>query len=157
MVSSVAKTETVDIKPETSKQGLFSFINEDINCVFERDPAARRKFEVLTTYPGVHAIILHRIANRLWLKGWHFFARIISFMSRVITNIDIHPGATIGHRFFIDHGAGVVVSKYRQNPVPVKFYRQQEAYWLLDHIYPDHKTLLPEVRLHVRMAVAQVF
>lgn len=94
-----------------SKLGMFKQINEDINCVFERDPAASRKLEVILTYPGVHAILFHRVSNHLWLKGWRFIARLISFVSRVFTNIDIHPGAKIGRRFFIDHGAGVVIGE----------------------------------------------
>lgn len=95
----------------TTQLSLWQQIKCDIACVFERDPAARSTFEVLTTYPGVHAIILHRLSHRLWCAGWRYFARLVSFMSRVITNIDIHPGATIGQRFFIDHGAGVVIGE----------------------------------------------
>lgn len=94
-----------------NKISLFKLIKEDVYCVFERDPAARNVFEVLITYPGVHALINQRIANRLWLKGWCFTARFISYVSRLLTNIDIHPGATIGHHFFIDHGAGVVIGE----------------------------------------------
>jgi serine O-acetyltransferase len=84
---------------------------EDIACVFDRDPAARNHFEVLTTYPGVHAILLHRLSHRLWRRGFLFPARLLSFVSRLWSNIDIHPGATIGRRFFIDHGAGVVIGE----------------------------------------------
>ncbi|WP_455210769.1 serine O-acetyltransferase, partial [Kaarinaea lacus] len=98
-------------KSEAKKSNLIALVKEDINSVFERDPAARNKFEVLTTYPGVHAIILHRISHRLWIAGWRYTARLISFATRVWSNIDIHPGATIGRRFFIDHGAGVVIGE----------------------------------------------
>jgi serine O-acetyltransferase len=98
-------------KTEAKKLGLFKLVKEDIDSVFERDPAARNKIEVLTTYPGVHAIILHRISHSLWYMGWRYTARLISFASRVWSNIDIHPGATIGQRFFIDHGAGVVIGE----------------------------------------------
>jgi serine O-acetyltransferase len=94
-----------------SHNSLWQQIKRDIACVFERDPAARSTFEVLTTYPGVHAIVMHRIAHRLWRANWRYFARLISYLSRVFTNIDIHPGATIGQRFFIDHGAGVVIGE----------------------------------------------
>lgn len=94
-----------------SRLGLLAQIREDVASVFERDPAARNKFEVIVTYPGVHAIVLHRVANSLWRGGWCFSARVLSFVSRVWTNIDIHPGATIGRRFFIDHGAGVVIGE----------------------------------------------
>jgi serine O-acetyltransferase len=90
---------------------LSKLIKEDVGCVFERDPAARTKVEVLLTYPGVHALIMHRIANRLWHAQWRLMARFISFATRAITNIDIHPGATVGRRFFIDHGAGVVIGE----------------------------------------------
>lgn len=96
---------------EPKTRSLSKLVKEDIDSVFERDPAARNKFEVITTYPGVHAIIIHRIANRLWNASWRYSARLISFLSRVWSNIDIHPGATIGRRFFIDHGAGVVIGE----------------------------------------------
>lgn len=84
---------------------------EDIDCVFDRDPAARSRLEVLTTYPGVHAILWHRLANKLWRMHLRFAARLIAYLSRMLTNIDIHPGATIGRRLFIDHGAGVVIGE----------------------------------------------
>jgi len=97
----------------TSLKGtsLLKLLREDLGCVFERDPAARTKLEVLLTYPGLHALLWHRVANRLWLNDWRFSARAISFVTRMLTNIDIHPGASIGHRFFIDHGAGVVIGE----------------------------------------------
>ena len=94
--------------------GLIGLWREDVRCVFERDPAARHTLEVLLTYPGVHAIIWHRLAHRLWRGGWRFAARLVGFLSRSLTNIDIHPGATIGRRFFIDHGAGVVIGETAQ-------------------------------------------
>jgi len=96
---------------KAKKLSLRRQLHEDIASVFERDPAARNRMEVLTTYPGVHAIIVHRIANRLWKRGWRYLARVMAFLSRLFTNIDIHPGATIGRRFFIDHGAGVVIGE----------------------------------------------
>jgi len=99
------------VKSDTNIQGLLNLIKEDIASVFERDPAARNTLEVLTTYPGVHAIIIHRFSHRLWTGGWRYAARLISFLGRVWTNVDIHPGATIGRRFFIDHGAGVVIGE----------------------------------------------
>jgi serine O-acetyltransferase len=98
-------------KSHNKNFSLLKLVKEDIDSVFERDPAARNKFEVLTTYPGVHAIIMHRISYRLWNTGWRYTARLISFACRIWTNIDIHPGATIGRRFFIDHGAGVVIGE----------------------------------------------
>lgn len=86
-------------------------LREDVACVLERDPAARSRFEVWTIYPGLHAVALHRIAHALWTKGWRYFPRWLSFMARGLTNVDIHPGARIGRRFFIDHGAGVVIGE----------------------------------------------
>lgn len=90
---------------------LWRLICEDVACVATRDPAARGKLETLLTYPGVHAIIWHRLANWLWLHDRRFLARLVSWFCRFLTNIDIHPGATIGRRFFIDHGAGVVIGE----------------------------------------------
>lgn len=90
---------------------LLQSIREDVACVRERDPAARSTIETLLTYPGVHAIIWHRMAHRLWREGWRFPARLLSWFGRLMSNIDIHPGAKIGRRFFIDHGAGVVIGE----------------------------------------------
>lgn len=90
---------------------MFQNLKEDINCVFDRDPAARNKFEILTNYPGVHAILMHRFNHRLWKAGWKWLARTFSTLSRWLTGIEIHPGATIGRRFFIDHGMGVVIGE----------------------------------------------
>jgi serine O-acetyltransferase len=94
------------------------FIIDDIKVVFQRDPAAKNIFEVIFLYPGVHAIILHRIAHLFWIipipvLDWftRFFARMISAFTRFLTGIDIHPGAKIGDRFFIDHGMGVVIGE----------------------------------------------
>ena len=91
--------------------GLLTLLREDVACVFQRDPAARSRFEVLTTYPGVHAILLQRLAHRLWRARLRYPARLLSWFARLLTNIDIHPGATLGRRFFIDHGAGVVIGE----------------------------------------------
>jgi serine O-acetyltransferase len=91
--------------------GLFALLREDVACVFQRDPAARSSFEVITTYPGVHAILMQRLAHRLWRAGLRYPARLLSWLARLVTNIDIHPGAKLGRRFFIDHGAGVVIGE----------------------------------------------
>jgi serine O-acetyltransferase len=88
---------------------MFKRIKSDINSVFERDPAARNTFEILTTYPGLHAIIFYRLTHWLWNKNWQGLARFISSLSRWFTGIEIHPAAKIGDRFFIDHGMGVVI------------------------------------------------
>ena len=86
-------------------------LKEDIQAVFARDPAARNTLEVLTTYPGIHALIMHRMAHELWKKECKGSARLLSSFSRFATGIEIHPGAKIGHRFFIDHGMGVVIGE----------------------------------------------
>lgn len=86
-------------------------VREDIRVVFERDPAARSTWEVVTCYPGFHALLFHRLSHRLWQLGLKWLARWISHFSRWITGIEIHPGATIGRRFFIDHGMGVVIGE----------------------------------------------
>lgn len=91
--------------------GLLVTLREDVACVFQRDPAARSTLELLTIYPGVHALVLHRIAHAMWERRWRYSARFISWLARVLTAIDIHPGARIGRRFFIDHGCGVVIGE----------------------------------------------
>ncbi|MFV2056796.1 MAG: serine O-acetyltransferase [Thiohalomonadales bacterium] len=90
---------------------MFERIKEDINCVFDRDPAAHSVFEVVTTYPGVHAVIAHRFSHKLWNFGLRWLARLFSAISRWMTGVEIHPAAHIGRRFFIDHGMGVVVGE----------------------------------------------
>ena len=90
---------------------MFKNIREDIASVFDRDPAARSTIEVLTCYPGVHARILHRLSNKLWHSNLKWLARFVSHIARWFTGIEIHPGATIGRRFFIDHGMGVVIGE----------------------------------------------
>jgi serine O-acetyltransferase len=90
---------------------MFKNIKEDIASVFARDPAARSTIEVVTCYPGVHARIMHRMANALWHANLKWMARFLSHWARWFTGIEIHPGATIGRRFFIDHGMGVVIGE----------------------------------------------
>ena len=84
---------------------------EDIGVVFDRDPAARSTWEVITCYPGFHAMVLHRLSHWLWNAGLRWFARWLAHFARWFTGIEIHPGATIGRRFFIDHGMGVVIGE----------------------------------------------
>jgi len=86
-------------------------IHEDIATAMRRDPAARSSVEVLLTYPGVHALILHRLAHRIDANGWALAARVLSHIARMLTGIEIHPRAQIGHDFFIDHGMGVVIGE----------------------------------------------
>ena len=104
--------------PKSERQGprrwwlrLWGRFGEDIQAVFDRDPAARSVAEVLFLYPGLHAVTMHRLAHRLWIGGRPFIARLVSQASRAVTGIEIHPGATIGRRFVIDHGMGVVIGE----------------------------------------------
>lgn len=90
---------------------MFERMQEDIQSVFHRDPAARNAFEVVTCYPGLHAVWLHRVAHTLWVNGWKWLARVVSNFGRWLTGIEIHPGARIGRRFFIDHGMGIVIGE----------------------------------------------
>ena len=90
---------------------MFSRVREDIQCVFERDPAARSVFEVVTCYPGFHALQWHRLSHSFWTMGLRWLARFTSHFGRFMTGIEIHPGATIGRRVFIDHGMGVVIGE----------------------------------------------
>lgn len=84
---------------------------EDVRAARQRDPAAKSSAEVALTYPGVHAVWAYRLHHRMWLRGWRLPARIISQFARFLTGIEIHPGATIGRRLFIDHGSGVVIGE----------------------------------------------
>lgn len=90
---------------------MFKRVREDLESVLARDPAARSRWEVLTCYPGVHAVIFHRLAHALWGRGFKWAARMVSQLSRFLTGIEIHPGAQIGRRVFIDHGMGVVIGE----------------------------------------------
>ena len=90
---------------------MFARIKDDIQGVFHRDPAARNTFDVLTNYPGLHAVWLHRASHKLWKANWKWLARTLSTFSRWLTGIEIHPGATLGNRVFIDHGMGVVIGE----------------------------------------------
>jgi serine O-acetyltransferase len=96
---------------DTPSEKKISHWREDIQSVFERDPAARNAFDVLTTYPGIHAVLMHRFTHRLWSAGLKWLARVFSNLARWYTGIEIHPGAVIGRRFFIDHGMGVVIGE----------------------------------------------
>ena len=95
----------------SKKIALFKTLREDIQTVFTKDPAARNVLEVISCYPGLHALWFHRLAHSLWGHKFRFPARLVSNISRFLTGIEIHPGAKIGRRFFIDHGAGVVIGE----------------------------------------------
>ncbi len=90
---------------------MFSRLREDIQSVFDRDPAARTFWEVLTCYPGVHAMVFHRLAHCLWTHRLRWLGRAVSHLGRFFTGIEIHPGVVIGRRLFIDHGMGVVIGE----------------------------------------------
>ena len=90
---------------------MFTRFQEEIAVVFERDPAARNTWEVVTCYPGFHALLVHRLAHWLWSERLRWIARFVSHLGRWLTGIEIHPGAQIGRRFFIDHGMGVVIGE----------------------------------------------
>jgi serine O-acetyltransferase len=90
---------------------IFSRIRNYITCIRERDPAVRSTLDLLTSYPGLHAIFLHRLTHHLWGWRWYWFARLLAHFGRWITGIEIHPGAKIGKRFFIDHGMGAVIGE----------------------------------------------
>ncbi len=109
--SEASHPETPSCEQSQTHPGFWTLIKEDVNCVFERDPAARNWWEVVLTYPGVHAVVLYRIAHGWWQRDWFLAARFLSFIARAITLIEIHPAACIGRRFFIDHGAGVVIGE----------------------------------------------
>ena len=90
---------------------MWQLLKEDLRCVLERDPAARSMFDVLSVYSGVHALLIHRLNHWLWGHGLRWPARFLGYVARVLTGIEIHPGAVIGRRFFVDHGTGVVVGE----------------------------------------------
>ena len=90
---------------------MFTRLREDIACILERDPAARSSWEVLTCYPGLHAILVHRVSHLCWTAGFKWLGRFLSHIGRFLTGIEIHPGATVGRRVFIDHGMGVVIGE----------------------------------------------
>ncbi|MDF1484236.1 serine O-acetyltransferase [Ramlibacter sp. H39-3-26] len=110
-----SKTEASAALPVSAQDerrpSWWTLLRGDVRCVLERDPAARSLLEAWTIYPGVQAIALHRMAHALWRRGWRYLPRWISFFARWLTQVDIHPGARIGARFFIDHGSCVVIGE----------------------------------------------
>lgn len=97
--------------PDVATTPWWVLLVDDVHCVLDRDPAARNLLEAWTIYPGVHAIAMHRMSHALWRRGWRYLPRWMSFFARWLTHVDIHPGAAIGQRFFIDHGAGIVIGE----------------------------------------------
>lgn len=88
-----------------------SKLREDIDTILQKDPAARSRLEVLLCYPGLHAVMFHRLSHPLWVRGWRFWPRLISHIAKVLTGVEIHPGARLGRRLFIDHATGVVIGE----------------------------------------------
>jgi serine O-acetyltransferase len=107
----VRHLRTAVFRPYQSLTAMFTRLREDIATIRERDPAARSAWEVLTCYPGLHALILHRFAHACWRAKRRWLARFVSQCGRFLTGIEIHPGATVGRRVFIDHGMGVVIGE----------------------------------------------
>ncbi|MBU0725954.1 MAG: serine O-acetyltransferase [Alphaproteobacteria bacterium] len=102
---------------------MFKKLGEDIAAIMARDPAAKSRIEVVLCYPGFHALLLHRLANAAWRRQWYLLGRFLSHVGRVLTGIEIHPGATIGRRFFVDHGMGVVIGETAQVGDDVTLYQ----------------------------------
>jgi serine O-acetyltransferase len=102
---------------------MWARFREDIQTVFSQDPAARTWWEVLTCYPGLHAIWMYRIAHALWIRRLYWLARFLSHTARFLTGIEIHPGATVGRRFFIDHGIGIVIGETAEIGEDVLMYK----------------------------------
>jgi serine O-acetyltransferase len=102
---------------------MWSTLKEDIRVVFERDPAARNIWEIIFTYPGFHALFFYRVSHLLWDKGFKGLGRFVSHIGRFLTGIEIHPGAKIGRRFFIDHGMGVVIGETAEIANDVTIYQ----------------------------------
>jgi len=107
----VATSDCIPPNADMGRRGLFKTLRQDIKSVYDRDPAARSTLEIIFCYPGLHAIWVHRLSHWLWVHRFKFVARVISQVTRSLTGIEIHPGARIGHRFFIDHGMGVVIGE----------------------------------------------
>ena len=110
-MASISDAQVMDRETGRAVPGLRARLREDIQTVYDKDPAARSHVEVLTCYPGLHANWLHRLAHRLWKHNRFLLARLVSHFNRFFTGIEIHPGAQIGRRFFIDHGSGVVIGE----------------------------------------------
>lgn len=124
---------------------MFSRIKEELAAVYARDPAARNALEILTTYPGVHALALHRISHRAWNLGLKWPARLLSHLARWMTGIEIHPGAVVGKRVFIDHGMGVVIGETAELGDDVTLYHGVTLGGTSWNTGKRHPTLLPGV------------
>ena len=108
----------------------FKHFAEDIDSIMARDPAARSRLEVALTYPGFHALLAHRLSHGLYKRGWRVLARVVSQAARWFTGIEIHPGATIGRRLFIDHGMGTVIGETAEIGDDAFHLLEEELDWL---------------------------
>ena len=122
-----------------------SNFREDLKTLRERDPAAKSSLEILLLYPGVHAVLVHRISHYLWQQEHYFFARALSQISRQFTGVEIHPGAIIGRRFFIDHGMGVVIGETTEIGDDVTIYHQVTLGGVSLNVGKRHPTLKDKV------------
>jgi serine O-acetyltransferase len=132
---------------------MFKRLADDIQAVAERDPAARSKLEVLLCYPGLHAIMFHRVAHSLWRRGWLVSARFLSQIGRWLTGIEIHPGAELGERLLIDHGMGVVIGETAVVGDNVTLYQQVTLGGVLLHPGKRHPTVEDDVVIGAGAAV----
>jgi serine O-acetyltransferase len=136
---------------------MFKTLSDDIQAVFERDPAARSKLEVLLCYPGLHAVLIHRVAHGLWQRGWLLSARLLSQFARWLTGIEIHPGAQIGRRLLIDHGMGVVIGETAVIGDGVTLYQNVTLGGVSLHPGKRHPTLEDDVVIGAGAAVLGPF
>lgn len=136
---------------------MLQSLKDDIKAVVERDPAARSTFEVLLCYPGVHAILMHRVAHYLWRRGWVTSSRWLSQIARWLTGIEIHPGATIGKRLLIDHGMGVVIGETAIIGDNVTLYQQVTLGGVSLNIGKRHPTIEDDVVIGAGAAVLGPF
>ncbi len=120
---------------------MLDYLRTDIKSVFERDPAARNLIEVFVCYPGLHALIIHRFSHKLYRAKIPFIPRLISHMSRYITGVEIHPGARIGKRFFIDHGMGIVIGETTEIGENVTIYQGVTLGGTGKHVGKRHPTI----------------
>jgi serine O-acetyltransferase len=132
---------------------MFKRLADDIQAVAERDPAARSRLEVLLCYPGLHAIMFHRVAHRLWRRGWLVSARFLSQIARWLTGIEIHPGAELGRRLLIDHGMGVVIGETAIVGDNVTLYQQVTLGGVSLHPGKRHPTVEDDVVIGAGAAV----
>ncbi|MGH7858360.1 MAG: serine O-acetyltransferase [Candidatus Binatia bacterium] len=131
--------ETITKAPP--QPGVWERIREDVNTIFERDPAARSVWEVVLAYPGFHALLVHRVSNWLWRRGLVTPARFASHLGRFLTGIEIHPGARVGRRFFVDHGMGVVIGETTEIGDDVTIYQEVTLGGTSTHRGKRHPTL----------------